>query len=200
MAELILIAVDDSNLLNFLVEIVKTAGFRVNAATSGQQAVELFWDEPADVVLLDFNMPGMTGIQALREIKEMQPSVPVFIMSGEGDIPLAVSAIKEGAHDFIVKPMDFDTLISTLKNALPPVSEDQEACDDNEPETLTERQKDILALTSAGHSSKAIADLLNISYRTVETHRERAMKKLKLRSRSEMISFALNNDILRNTK
>ena len=79
MAELILIAVDDSNLLNFLVEIVKTAGFRVNAATSGQQAVELFWDEPADVVLLDFNMPGMTGIQALREIKEMQPSMPVFL-------------------------------------------------------------------------------------------------------------------------
>jgi len=200
MAELILIAVDDSNLLNFLVEIVKTAGFRVNAATSGQQAVELFWDEPADVVLLDFNMPGMTGIQALREIKEMQPSVPVFIMSGEGDIPLAVSAIKEGAHDFIVKPMDFDTLISTLKNAVPAVSEDPEAYDKNEPEILTERQKEILALTSAGHSSTAIADLLNISYRTVETHRERTMNKLNLRSRSEMISFALNNDILRKIK
>lgn len=200
MAELVLIADDDSDLLNFLVDIVKNAGFRVNAATSGQQAVELFWEEQADVVLLDFNMPDITGIQALAEIKEMRPSVPVFIMSGKGDIPIAVSAIKQGACDFIIKPMDFNALIATLKNAMPAASEDTEAYDKNEPETLTERQKDILALTSAGHNSRTIANLLNISYRTVETHRERAMKKLNLRNRSEMISFALNNDILRNTK
>ena len=200
MAKLVLIADDDSYLLNFLVDIVKIAGFRVHAATSGQQAIELFWEEPADIVLLDFNMPDITGIQALTEIKEMQPSVPVFIMSGKGDIPIAVSAMRQGACDFIVKPMDFNALISTLKNAVPAVSEDPEAYDKNEPEILTERQKEILALTSAGHSSTAIADLLNISYRTVETHRERTMNKLNLRSRSEMISFALNNDILRKIK
>lgn len=199
MAGLVLIADDDKYLLDFLADIIKNAGFRVKAATNGQQAVELFWEEPADIVLLDFKMPDTSGVQAMAQIKEMRPSVPVFMMSGEGDIPVAVSAMKQGARDFLVKPMDFNALISTLKDAAPAVSEDPEDSD-TEPEALTERQKEILALTSSGHSSTAIADLLNISYRTVETHRVRAMKKLKLRSRSEMVSFALNNDILRKIK
>ena len=199
MAGLVLIADDDGYLLNFLVDIIKNAGFRVKAATNGQQAVELFWEEPADIVLLDFKMPDTSGVQAMAAIKEIRPSVPVFMMSGEGDIPVAVSAMKQGASDFLVKPMDFNALISTLKAAAPAVSEDPEA-GDTEPETLTERQKEILAMTSAGHSSKTIADLLDISYRTVETHKARVMKKLKLRDKSEVISFALNNDILRNTK
>lgn len=209
MGELVLIADDDNDLLNFLVEIVKNAGFRVSAATSGQQAIELFWEEPADVVLLDLIMPDITGIEVMTEIKEMQPSVPVFMMSGEGDIPIAVATIKQGACDFIVKPMDFNLLISTLKNAVSTtrsansesiISEAPEASVQNEHAILTEREREILSLTSEGHSSKAIGDSLSLSPRTVETYRERAMKKLKLRNRSEVIQFVLKTAPLRIVK
>lgn len=205
MAGLVLIADDDSNTLDCLADMVKEAGFRVSAVTSGQHAVERFWEEQADVVFLDFKMPDISGIEAMMEIKEMRPGVPIFIMSGQGDIPTAVSAMKRGACDFIVKPMKFDMLISTLKNAVDASKSDvpaetEKPFDSKVHEILSEREIEILVLTAKGHSGTIIGSLLNISRRTVETYRKRIMKKFKLRNKTDVVRFAEKHSFIPDEK
>ncbi|MCC6345565.1 MAG: sigma-54-dependent Fis family transcriptional regulator [Nitrospirales bacterium] len=114
----VLVVDDDGDVRAMLLGVLKDEGFFTTEAIDGAGAVELFRDVLPDAVLLDLNMPSMGGIETLHEIKRIARNVPVIILTGFGDIPTAVEAIKSGAYDFCVKPPDFNKLIITLRRAI----------------------------------------------------------------------------------
>ncbi len=114
----ILLADDDRKIRKVLAEILKSKGFCPVEAAGGREALELVLKEKIDLLLLDLKMPGMDGIETLQEMKNIDPDLPVIIVTAHGDVPTAVEAIKLGANDFILKPPDFDRLLIIVNQAL----------------------------------------------------------------------------------
>ncbi len=113
----VLIVDDDSNIRRISTEILETSGFSAIQAQSGKAAIQLFEQEKPEVVLLDLKMPEMDGIETMRRLSKLDPSIPIIIITAHGDVPAAVNAIKLGAYDFINKPPDFEKLLVTLQRA-----------------------------------------------------------------------------------
>ncbi len=116
--ERILVVDDDSDLRAVIRDVLEEEGFETAEAEDGVSGIKLFKKEQPDAVLLDLNMPQMDGIDTMREIRRIGPDVPVIILTGYGDIPTAVDALKNGVYDFLIKPPEFDRLIFTLRKAL----------------------------------------------------------------------------------
>lgn len=147
-------------------------------------------------IITDVRMPGMSGIDLLRRLKEMGIRLPVIVITGHGDVPLAVEAMKFGAIDFLEKPFDDDVLLASVRSAL----DRSEASAQLETERaeirariaiLTNREHEVLEGLLAGHPNKIIAFDLNISPRTVEIYRANVMTKMKAGSLSELVRMAL---------
>ena len=128
-----------------------------------------------NLLVADLKMPEMDGIELLREVKRLTPWVPVLLMSGYGDIPTAVRAIKAGAVDFIEKPLDKTGFIRKIKSMLPEI----DSTDTYLGKPLTQAETSMLSYVIDGKSSKEIAKLLHRSTRTIEDHRSHLMRKLK---------------------
>ena len=147
-------------------------------------------------IITDVRMPGMSGIDLLRRLKEMGIRLPVIVITGHGDVPLAVEAMKFGAIDFLEKPFDDDVLLASVRSAL----DRSDASAQLETERaeirariaiLTNREHEVLEGLLAGHPNKIIAFDLNISPRTVEIYRANVMTKMKAGSLSELVRMAL---------
>ena len=147
-------------------------------------------------VITDVRMPGMSGIDLLRRLKEMGIGLPVIVITGHGDVPLAVEAMKFGAVDFLEKPFNDDVLLASVRSAL----DRSEASAQLETERaeirarialLTNREQEVLDGLVAGHPNKIIAFDLKISPRTVEIYRANVMTKMKAASLSELVRMAL---------
>ena len=147
-------------------------------------------------VITDVRMPGISGIDLLRRLKEMQIELPVIVITGHGDVPLAVEAMKFGAVDFLEKPFEDDVLLASVRTAL----NRSEASAQLETERaeirarialLTNREREVLDGLVAGHPNKIIAFDLSISPRTVEIYRANVMTKMKAGSLSELVRMAL---------
>ena len=147
-------------------------------------------------VITDVRMPGMSGIDLLRRLKEMEIGLPVIVITGHGDVPLAVEAMKFGAVDFLEKPFNDDVLLASVRSAL----DRSEASAQLETERaeirarialLTNREHEVLDGLVAGHPNKIIAFDLKISPRTVEIYRANVMTKMKAASLSELVRMAL---------
>ena len=147
-------------------------------------------------VITDVRMPGMSGIDLLRRLKEMGIGLPVIVITGHGDVPLAVEAMKFGAVDFLEKPFNDDVLLASVRSAL----DRSEASAQLETEraeirariaALTNREHEVLDGLVAGHPNKIIAFDLKISPRTVEIYRANVMTKMKAASLSELVRMAL---------
>ena len=147
-------------------------------------------------VITDVRMPGMSGIDLLRRLKEMGIGLPVIVITGHGDVPLAVEAMKFGAVDFLEKPFNDDVLLASVRSAL----DRSEASAQLETERaeirarialLTNREHEVLDGLVAGHPNKIIAFDLKISPRTVEIYRANVMTKMKAASLSELVRMAL---------
>ena len=152
-------------------------------------------------VITDVRMPEMTGIELLRRLRESGNSVPVIIITGHGDIPLAVEAMKFGAADFFEKPYDDDALVTAVRAALNrQESSAQKAADQaalNERlATLSNRERQVLEGLVAGKPNKIIAFDYDISPRTVEIYRANVMTKMRAASLSELVRMALIAGIL----
>jgi two-component system, LuxR family, response regulator FixJ len=141
-------------------------------------------------------MPGLSGIDLLRRLQEMQIALPVIVITGHGDVPLAVEAMKGGAVDFLEKPFDDDVLLASVRAALNR-SEESAAVEAERAEirariaALTQRERDVLEGLVAGHPNKIIAFKLEISPRTVEIYRANLMTKMKAGSLSELVRMSL---------
>ncbi|WP_436642553.1 response regulator transcription factor [Microbaculum sp. FT89] len=147
-----------------------------------------------DCVLLDVHMPGKSGMDVLHELQSAGFPAPVFIISGQGDIPMAVRAIKHGAFDFIEKPFDADTVVVRVEEAVAaelrrPAGNDTDAAAiaDN----LTPRERDVLREITAGATNKEAGRKLGISPRTIEVHRARIMEKLGARNTADLMRIVL---------
>jgi two-component system response regulator FixJ len=143
-------------------------------------------------VLTDLRMPGMTGLELQAVLRERRIEVPVVVLTAHGDVATARAALKNGAFDFLEKPVDDTMLLEVLHNALRADRERRgaaaaRAAGDRRLERLTEREREILALIAAGHQNREIAAQLGISARTVEVHKAHIMEKLGCRSLAELM-------------
>src|SRR5262249_54781680 len=147
-------------------------------------------------IITDVRMPDVSGIDLLRKIRELDLRIPVIVITGHGDVPLAVEAMRIGAIDFLEKPYDDDELLASVRTALrtggKESTQSEETRDIQERvKTLSAREKEVLDGLVAGQSNKIIAYNLTISPRTVEIYRANVMTKMKAASLSELVRMAL---------
>ncbi len=152
-------------------------------------------------LLADVRMPGMNGLDLQRESRRRWPGLPVVMITGHGDIPMAVAALKAGAADFLEKPFDSDVLLASIAQALggageaPSAAPVRPAIDratlDARIAELTPREREVMALVVDGLSNKMIAHRLEIAVRTVEIHRARVMDKTQAKSLAELVRMAI---------
>jgi two-component system response regulator FixJ len=147
-------------------------------------------------ILLDVRMPGMSGLTLLEQLKGMQCAPPVIMISGHGDIPMAVKAVQAGAINFIEKPFNEQELLDSVHRAFKQDSIQRGKnmklqAIRNRLESLTPREKEVLYAVAEGRRNKTIADDLNISQSTVEAHRARVMEKMQAKSLSELMRMII---------
>jgi FixJ family two-component response regulator len=173
---------DDNAVRDGLGLIIEMAGFNFQAFASAEQFLESYCAGPPSCLLLDVNMPGMTGDELQNELNRRNIHLPIIFLTGYGNIPLTVRTIKAGAVDFLTKPVPSKLLIERIKTVLEQETEiheqtlAQEALR-NRLNTLTSRELEVLPLIVGGQSNKEIARVLGISYRTMEVHRARILHK-----------------------
>lgn len=191
---------DDEASRQSLEFLLKTAGIEVRSHPSAVIFLDLDLDVRAGCVVTDVRMPGMSGLDLLRRLRELNKSVPVIVMTGHGDVPLAVEAMKMGAVDFLEKPFDDEALLASVRMAL----QQQEGSRQRDSEraviegrlaSLSNRERDVLTGLVGGRANKQIAYDLGISPRTVEIHRARVMEKMQARSLSALVRMALTAGI-----
>jgi FixJ family two-component response regulator len=189
--------VDDEELLrNSLGAVLASSGHNVSTYESGAEFLSALSASIPSCIFLDVRMPGMQGIEVLENIRQIQPAVPVVMMSGFADVEMAVKAMQSGASDFIEKPFNpkdiRDTLTKVMaqsQNSIPAQAVDAEASE--KISNLTKREKQVLGCLVQGMQNKVVARELGISPRTVEVHRARIMERLNLTSFAELVRLAV---------
>lgn len=186
---------DDEAIRRSAAFMLKTSGYRVQSYESGVALLHAVRGLERGCILLDIRMPEMDGLEVQKALREAGCMLPVVIMTGHGDVALAVQAMKAGAVDFIQKPFDKATLLSALEAAHARLQESASAsCKREEAldrlNVLTVRERDVLGGLVRGLPNKTIAFDLGISPRTVEIHRANLMDKLGVRSLSEALRIA----------
>ena len=191
---------DDPSMRDSLDFLLGAAGFDVSLFDGATSFLKAHTDLGFGCVLSDVRMPGMDGMDLLRQLKAKASALPVIIMTGHGDIPLAVEAMKLGAFDFVEKPFEDERLIGAINTAL------QQGGDKTKGDALTRdiaarvaslslRERQVLDGLLAGLSNKQIARDHGISPRTIEVYRANAMTKMQARSLSELIRLAVKANI-----
>jgi len=190
---------DDDDARDSLAFLLKTSKLPVESYPNAAAFLEVA-PSAAGVVVTDVRMPEMDGLELTVRLKEMGVALPVIVVTGHGDIPLAVEAMRAGVIDFIEKPFDGDRMLGAIRLALS--KQEQDGALDNEGaeylrriETLSSRERQVLDGLVAGKASKVIARDLDISPRTVEVYRANVMAKTTARSLSELVRMALKAGI-----
>lgn len=186
---------DDAAIRRSVGFVLKTSGHRIKTYESGTELLRDPVRLERGCILLDIRMPGMDGLEVQQALQHAGVGFPVIIMTGHGDVNLAVKAMKAGAVDFIEKPFEKETLLSSLEEGYRRLSR-REATDDRTRDAvlrlraLTPRERDVLDGLAQGLPNKTIAYDLGISPRTVEIHRANLMGKLGARSLSQALRVA----------
>jgi two-component system, LuxR family, response regulator FixJ len=192
---------DDEGLRDSLAFLLRSAALEVRSFESAKAFLDALPRAVPGCVITDVRMPDMSGIELLRRLKELKLGVPVIVITGHGDIALAVEAMKMGAADFFEKPFDDDLLVASVRAALRQ-REDQtkrgaeRAEIEHRISSLSPREKDVLAGLIEGRANKQIAFDLGISPRTVEIYRANLMNKMQANSLSDLVRMALISEML----
>jgi FixJ family two-component response regulator len=188
---------DESEVREALALLFSTAGIEATAHESAEAYLEaVSLAEPA-CVILDNRLPGLSGLELLRRIAESGGQAAVIMMTGHGDVPTAVAAMKLGAFHFAEKPFDAEALLSAVEEALARAEAVQDLRAESQAfrsrrELLTQRENEVFELLIEGLPTKVIAGRLHITARTAEHHRAAVMRKLEARSISHLMRTALN--------
>lgn len=180
-----------------LAMLLSTEGLVVQQFGCGADFLSALDPEQHGCVLLDLRLPDMTGIEVQKRLTDMGAKVQTIMISGYGDIPMAVKAMKSGALDFIEKPYSDEAILESIRRAVIYI-EKARAHESSSSEVayrlscLTPREHDVLLALVAGHPNKVIAGDLGISPRTVEIHRARVMSKMQARSLSHLVRMAFS--------
>lgn len=189
----VLIVDDDEAVRRGLHALLTVNGYAVRCFASAEAFLKDHDPTVGGCLLLDVRMPGMGGLDLQRELNRRGSSLKIVIITGHGDVPMAVAALKAGAIDFLEKPFDSDALLASLAEAFGAAAETPppSPAAARQVETLTPREREVMDLVVAGHPNKVIAHRLDIALRTVEIHRARVMEKTGSRNLSELVRLAL---------
>jgi two-component system, LuxR family, response regulator FixJ len=187
---------DDEGLRESLAFLLRSAHIEVLTYPSATAFLDAIPDAGLNCVITDVRMPGMNGIDLLKRLRELKIDVPVIVITGHGDVPLAVEAMKNGAIDFLEKPFDDEILLASVKAAIARQGGDSKRnAERTEIEgklaALSNRERDVLGGLVAGRANKQIAFDLGISPRTVEIYRANLMSKMQAGSLSDLVRMAL---------
>lgn len=192
---------DDLSFRGAVRRLLLACGYEVVLYESADELLEKLPSPERGCILLDVKMPGVSGPQLQERLAAMGYTVPIVFMTGHGDLPTSVRAIKAGAEDFLAKPVDKDTLLEAIERAL------RHYDDAHERQvrlqvlrellgTLTPREREVFGLVVRGKLNKQIAHELGTSERTIKAHRHSIMLKLQVRSLAELVSLAERLDVL----
>jgi two-component system response regulator FixJ len=187
---------DDQAVRDSLAFLLQSARISVTVHDGATSFLKVLPNIQAGCIVTDIRMPGATGIDLLRRINDLKIQVPVIVITGHGDVPLAVEAMKLGAFDFLEKPFDDETIIKAISLALKRSQQTERASVDRQDiakrlASLSNRERDVLDGLLAGQSNKVIASELQISPRTVEIYRANVMTKMQAASLSELVRMAI---------
>lgn len=191
---IIYIVDDDEDFRNSISWLLESANQTVKCFSSARNFLENY-DGNLGCMLLDVRMPDINGLALQQIMAERGINIPIIVISGHGDIQMAVSAMKQGAMDFLEKPFDGDVLLRLVKKALSSVKTDYERLTETKRvrdlfENLSKREVEVMDLVVNGKSNRDIAALLKISPKTVEIHRSRVMTKMKAKNVAELIQLS----------
>lgn len=186
---------DDEAIRRSVGFMLKTSGFHVRTYESGVDLLKSIPNLEPGCILLDIRMPGMDGLEVQKALSDKGVTLPVIIMTGHGDVSLAVEAMKAGAVDFIEKPFEKAVLLGAIEQGVEKLKKSAASRDRANQaavrlQALTPRERDVLEGLAKGLPNKTIAYDLGISPRTVEIHRANLMAKLGVRSLSEALRIA----------
>ena len=192
--QLVCVVDDDEAARKSLSFLLSTSGFWAASFESAQAFLDSRESDECRCLIADVRMPGMSGIELLRRIRKRRPDLGVIVITGHGDVPLAVEAMKAGAADFIEKPYNDERLVEAVRQALavtaPTNSHGQNEIAERF-ERLSGREKDVMRSLVKGNPNKVVAYELGISARTVEIHRAHVMTKMQARSLADLVRMAI---------
>jgi two-component system, LuxR family, response regulator FixJ len=197
MSVLTIFVIDDhASVRQALGEMLSVFGYAVKTYDSADSFLRTLDDRHSGCIVADVRMPGTDGIALVRELARRGVALPVVLISGHADVPMAVAAIKSGAHDFIEKPVDDALLVAAINRALAGTFEQQDIRKSRNAlalrfARLTPRQVEIFDLVVEGFTSHAISEKLNISARTVESYRAEIMEKMRAESVAGLVRQAI---------
>lgn len=185
---------DDKAVRHFLRGLIASVNLRVEAFASAQEFLAAYRSSSPGCLLLDIRMPGMSGLELQQELSVRGIDLPVIVLTGHGNVQVAVHAMKAGAVDFIEKPFNNELLLDRVQKAVAKsvdTYENRIKRDEilNRRKLLTPRERQVLDLVVAGESNKGIARHLHISEKTVEIHRANVMGKMQAKSLADLVKI-----------
>lgn len=198
-APLVYVVDDDDAFRDSLRWLLESAGYRVAAFASAERFLEACRPGTGACLVLDVRMPGLSGLELQEELNRRGHAIPTIFVTGHGDVPMAVSAVKHGAFDFIEKPFNDEALLALIgKAAEVSATAQRERAQRFDTAarlaTLTQREREVMNLVIAGKRNKEIAGALGISIKTVEIHRGRVMEKMGVESVAELVRATLDHE------
>jgi FixJ family two-component response regulator len=197
MSEAIYVIDDDEAFRDSLVWLLESSQYTVRAFESAEAFLEVASPDMSGCVIADVRMSGITGLELHRRLQALGVDLPTIIVTGHGDVPMAVTAFRDGVVDFIEKPLDDQYVLERIEFCLAKARDNarlRQQADDfaRRYESLTQREKEVLEYIVAGKLNKQIADLMDISIKTVEVHRSRVMEKMQVTNVAELVRQKLS--------
>ena len=188
---------DDDGMRRALAVLLTTVGYATRTFGNPHEFLAQYNPNAAGCLVLDIRMPGMSGLELQQQLNRIGSMLPVIFISGHGDVPMAVQAMKEGAFEFIQKPFRDQDLLDRINHALQQDAQSRTTLARRAEvlkrlESLTARERQVMALVVDGAANKVIAIDLNLSERTVEIHRAKVMEKMGARSVAHLVKMHLN--------
>jgi FixJ family two-component response regulator len=188
---------DDEGVRNSLRFLLKSVGLTTQTLSSASEFLDTYKPSQPGCLVLDVRMPGMSGLELQQQLNVRGAVIPVIFITGHGDIPMAVEAMQQGAFDFLQKPFRDQELIDRIQRALELDGRNRAALDQHARirerlDSLTPREREVLALMTRGQPNKIMAAELGVSQRTVEIHRARVMEKSGAASLAQLVRMVMD--------
>jgi len=194
--ETVFVVDDDQAMRKSLKWLIESVGMQVESYASADEFIRNYYPGRSGCLLLDVRMPGMSGLDLQEQFIRQNIKIPIIIITGHGDVPMAVRAMKAGAVDFIEKPFNDEFLLDSIRKALA-LDVQQRTFQAQRAEIatrlahLTPREHEVMEMVTNGKSNKEIANQLGVSTKTVEAHRARVMEKMEASSLAELVRLVM---------